>query len=67
MRLHKSKSGIKSGSEVALNLVSDVICESNDRTNFPYKLLLTDRQVSRLFKAFTNNSSGNKVIENSTI
>ena len=30
---------------------------SNDETNFPHKLLLTDRQVLNLRKAFTNNSA----------
>ena len=31
----------------------------NDKTNFPHKSLLIDRQVSRLRKAFSNNSSAN--------
>ena len=30
---------------------------SDDETNFPHKLLLTNRQVSNLCKAFTNKSS----------
>ena len=34
--------------------------DSNDGTNFPHKLLLTDRQASRLCKTFVNNSSANK-------
>ena len=29
----------------------------NDQTNFPHELLLTDRQVSSICKAFSNNSS----------
>ena len=29
----------------------------NDETNFPQKLLLTDRQVLSLCKTFANNSS----------
>ena len=33
--------------------------DSNDETNFPHKLLLTDRQVSRLRKPFANNSAAN--------
>ena len=33
-----------------------MIGNSNDETNFPHKLLLTDRQVSKLRKAFMNNS-----------
>ena len=37
-----------------------MIGDPNDETNFPYELLLTDRQVSRLGKAFANNSSANK-------
>ena len=31
--------------------------DSNDETNFPHELLLTDRQVSSIRKAFSNNSS----------
>ena len=34
-----------------------MIGDSNDETNFPHELLLTDRQVSSIRKAFTNNSS----------
>ena len=34
-----------------------MIGDSNDETNFPHKLLLTDRQVSSIRKAFSNNSS----------
>ena len=33
--------------------------DSNDEANFPHKLLLTDRQVSKLYKSFANNSSAN--------
>ena len=29
---------------------------SNDKSNFPHKLLLTNTKVSMLFKAFANNS-----------
>ena len=36
-----------------------MIGNSNDENNFPYKLLLTNTQVSRLRKAFANNSSSN--------
>ena len=57
---NKIKSGIKNGIRATLNLWSNVIGDSNDETNFPYELLLTDRQVSRLGKAFANNSSANK-------
>ena len=33
-----------------------MIDDSNDETYFPYKLLLTDTQVSMLREAFANNS-----------
>ena len=36
-----------------------MIGDSNDENNFQYKLLLSDRQVSKLRKAFPNNSSAN--------
>ena len=36
-----------------------MISDSNDKTNFPHELLLTDRQVSSIRKAFVNNSSVN--------
>ena len=36
-----------------------MIGDSNVRTNFPLELLLTDRQVSSIRKAFSNNSSAN--------
>ena len=38
----------------------DVVGNSNDETNFPHKLLLTNTQVSRICKAFLNGSSANK-------
>ena len=33
-----------------------MIGDSNDKGNFPHELLLTNRQVSSIRKAFTNNS-----------
>ena len=49
-------------SRVALRLSLNVISNSNNETNFLYKLLLTDRKVLYLRKAFakkllTNNSN----------
>ena len=41
------------------NISSNLIGNSNDKTNFPYKLLLTDTQVSKIRKAFANGSSAN--------
>ena len=34
-----------------------MIGNSNDQTKFPHELLLTDRQVSSIRKAFSNNSA----------
>ena len=34
-----------------------MVGNSNDNTNFPHKLLLTDRQVANIRKAFSNNLS----------
>ena len=34
-----------------------MIGDSNDENNFPHELLLTDRQVSSICKAFSNSSS----------
>ena len=36
-----------------------MIGDSNDKNNFPHKLLLTEGQVSMLCKAFENTSSAN--------
>ena len=58
-QLKKLKPEIKDGSEVTLNLSSNVIGDSDDENNSPHKLLLTDTQVSRLRKAFANNSLAN--------
>ena len=58
-QLNKVKSEIKSGTEVTLNLSSNLIGNSNDETNFPHKLLLTDTQVSKIRKIFANGSSAN--------
>ena len=44
-QLNKLKSAIKNGTKVTLKILSNLIGNSNDETNFPYKLLLTDTQV----------------------
>ena len=54
-QLNKLKSAIKNESEVVLRLSSKMI--GNDEANFLHKLLLTNRQVSNLRKAFANKSS----------
>ena len=58
-QLNKLKSAIKNGTELTLNLSSNLIGNSNDETNFQQKLLLTDTQVSKICKAFANGSSAN--------
>ena len=55
LQLNKLTFATKNKSEVVLRLSSNTI--GDDETNFPYRLLLTNRQVSNLFKAFTNKSS----------
>ena len=42
-----------------LQLSSNIAGDSNDENNFAHNLLLTNTQVSKLFKAFANNSSAN--------
>ena len=56
-QLNKLKSGIKNGTEITLNLSSNVAGDSNDENYFPHKLLLTNRQIPRLCKAFAKKSS----------
>ena len=34
-----------------------MVCNSNDESNFPHELLLTNKQVANLRNVFTNNSS----------
>ena len=56
-QLNKLKSAIKNETEVVLRLSSNMIGNSDDETNFPHKLLLTNRQVENLRQAFANKSS----------
>ena len=51
-QLNKLKSAIKSETEVGLRLSSNMISNCNNKTNFPHKLLLTNRQVANLCKTF---------------
>ena len=55
LQCNKLKSAIKNESEVVLRLSLNMI--GDNETDFPHQLLLTNRQVSNLHKAFTNNSS----------
>ena len=56
-QLIKLKSAIKNETEVLLRLSSNMIGNSDDETNFPHKLILTNKQVANLRKAFANNLS----------
>ena len=51
-QLNKLNSAIKNETEVVLRLSSNMI--GDNETNFPHKLLLTNRQVLNLRKAFVN-------------
>ena len=56
-QLSKLKSAIKNETDVVLRLSSNMIGNSGDSTNFPHELLLTNRQVLSLRKAFAKNIS----------
>ena len=56
-QLNKSKSAIKNETDVILTLSSNMIGNSDDQANFPHELLLTNRQVPNLCKAFANHAS----------
>ena len=56
-QLNKLESPIKNENDVVTRLSLNMIGDSNDKGNFPHELLLTNRQVSSIRKAFANNSS----------
>ena len=56
-QLNKLKSSIKNQIDVVLRISSNMVSNSNDNTNFPHELLLTNRQVANIRKAFANHSS----------
>ena len=53
-QLNKLKSAIKNETDVILRLSSNMIVNSDDETNFPHKLLLNNRQIANLRKAFAD-------------
>ena len=59
LQLNKLKYGTKNGTEVTLQLSSNVVSDSNDENNLSYKLLLTNIPVSKLCEAFANVSLAN--------
>ena len=56
-QLNKLKSAIKNEADVVVRSSSNMIGNSDDKTNFPQKLLITNRQVENRCKAFDNYSS----------
>ena len=54
-QLNKFNSAIKNKTEIVLRLLSNMI--GDNETNFPHNLLLTNRQVLNLRKAFANHLS----------
>ena len=56
-QLRKLKSSIKNETDVVLRISSNMVGNSNDNTNFPHELLLTNRQVANIRKAFAKNTS----------
>ena len=56
-QLSKLKSAIKNENDVVLRISSNMVGNSNDNTNFPHELLLTNRQVENIRKAFANHLS----------
>ena len=53
-QLNKLKSAIKSENDVVIRLSLNMIGDSNDKGNFPHELLLTNRHISSICKAFAN-------------
>ena len=56
-QLSKLKSAIKNETDAVLMLSSNMIGNSDDKSNFPHELLLTNRQVTNLRKAFASHTS----------
>ena len=56
-QLNKLKSAIKNETDVVLRLSSNMTGNSDDEANFPHKLLLNNRQVTAIRKAFANHTS----------
>ena len=51
LQLNKSKSGIGNGTEVTFIISSSVFGDSNDKNNFPHKLLFTNTQEHKTIKS----------------
>ena len=55
-QLNKLKSSIKNETDVVLRISSNMVSNSNDNSNFPHELLLTNGQVANIRKAFASHS-----------
>ena len=58
-QFNKFKTEMKKGIQVTLKLLSNLVGDSNNETDFSHKLLLTDTQVSRICKVLANGWSAN--------
>ena len=55
--LNRLQLAIRNKTDVILRLSSNMIGNSDDKTNFLHKLLLTNRQIANLCKAFAKYTS----------
>ena len=58
-QLNNLKSAIKNETDIVLRLSLNMIGNTDDATNFPHKLFLTNRQIANLRKAFAKYTSTN--------
>ena len=58
-QFNKLKLGTENETKLTLKLLSNIIGNSANETNYLHKLLLTDRLVSKLCWTFANNLSAN--------
>ena len=56
-QFNKLKSSIKNETDVVLRISSNMVGNSNDNINLPHELLLTNRHVANILKAFAKNTS----------
>ena len=71
-QLNKLNSAMKNEADVIFRLSSNMIGNSmelhgDDENNFPHKLLLTNRQVANLRKAFANHTSTDIKLSNTQL
>ena len=56
-QFNKLKSEMENGTDVTLKISPNVVGDSNDEKIFLHNMLLTNTQISKLRRAFPNNSS----------